>query len=64
VVVDITVNKDGTVINARPGARGTTTTSSLLFSKAKEAALKAKFNPGTAGVEEQRGTITFVFVVR
>lgn len=64
VVVDITVNKDGTVINARPGARGTTTTSSLLFSKAKEAALKAKFNPSSAGVEEQKGTITFVFVVK
>jgi TonB family protein len=64
VVVAIKVDKYGNVVDAVPGARGSTTTSTNLFRKAKEAALKAKFNPSPDGVEEQRGTITFVFVVQ
>lgn len=64
VIVDIKVDKYGNVIDATPGARGSTTTSSNLYKKAKEAALKAKFNASPDGVEEQRGTITFIFVVQ
>lgn len=64
VVVDITVDKFGTVINANPGGRGSTTSSANLYRKAKEAAMKAKFSPSPEGVEEQRGTITFVFIVQ
>ncbi|MBS1765109.1 MAG: hypothetical protein JSS90_09105 [Bacteroidetes bacterium] len=64
VVVDIKVDKFGNVIDAVPGARGSTTTSSNLYRKAKDAAMKAKFSQSPAGVEEQRGTITFVFVVQ
>jgi len=64
VVVDITVDKYGNVTNANPGGRGSTTSSANLYRKAKEAALKAKFNPSPEGVEEQRGTITFVFIVQ
>ena len=64
VVVAIKVDKYGTVIDAVPGARGSTTTSSNLYRKAKEAALRAKFNASPEGVEEQRGTITFVFLVQ
>lgn len=64
VVVEIKVDKFGNVIDAIPGARGSTTTSSNLYRKAKEAAMKAKFSQSPAGVEEQRGTITFVFVVQ
>lgn len=64
VVVEIKVDKYGIVTDAIPGARGSTTTSSNLYRKAKEAALKAKFNASPEGVEEQRGTITFVFVVQ
>ena len=64
VVVDITVDKYGTVTNANPGGRGSTTSSANLYRKAKEAALKARFNPSPEGVEEQRGTITFVFIVQ
>jgi TonB family protein len=63
VVVDITVDKYGTVTYANPGARGSTTTSANLYRKAKEAAFKAKFSPNPE-VEEQRGTITFVFIVQ
>ncbi len=61
VVVSITVDKDGTVTEARPGARGSTTTSTYLFGKAKEAAMKAKFSPNSNGTDIQKGTMTFVF---
>jgi len=64
VVVSITVDKSGTVIAAIPGYRGSTTTSAYLFSKAKDAAMKAKFNPSSDGADIQKGTITFVFVVQ
>jgi len=64
VVVSITVDKDGNVTEARPGARGSTTTSAYLFGKAKEAAMKAKFSPNPDGADIQKGTMTFVFLVQ
>jgi len=64
VVVSITVDKDGNVTEARPGARGSTTTSSYLFGKAKEAAMRAKFSPNPDGTDIQKGTMTFVFLVQ
>ena len=64
VVVAITVDKTGSVISAVPGYRGSTTTSAYLFSKAKDAAMKARFNPSAEGADIQKGTITFVFVVQ
>jgi TonB family protein len=64
VVIDITVDKNGEVLTASGPGRGSTTTSTNLVRKAKEAALKTKFSPSPQGVEEQRGTITFVFILR
>lgn len=64
VVVSITVDKNGNVTKAIPGARGSTTTNSMLYTKAREAALKAKFNANPEAAEEQNGTITFIFLVR
>jgi TonB family protein len=64
VVVSITVDKSGNVTEARPGARGSTTTSAYLFEKAKEAAMKAKFSPNSDGADIQKGTMTFVFLVQ
>ena len=64
VVVSITVDRSGNVTEARPGARGSTTTSSYLFAKAKEAALKAKFNASPEAADIQKGTMTFVFLVK
>jgi TonB family protein len=64
VVVNITVDKQGAVTAAIPGGRGSTTTSSYLFSKAKEAAMQAKFSPSPEAAEIQKGTMTFVFVVQ
>jgi periplasmic protein TonB len=63
VVVEIIVDETGRVIKATPGQRGSTTTSSNLFAKARQAALSAKFNPSPEGIKEQRGTYSFVFVL-
>jgi periplasmic protein TonB len=63
VVVEIIVDENGKVISAKPGQRGSTTTSSNLYAKARQAALTAKFNPSTDGTKEQRGTYTFVFTL-
>jgi outer membrane biosynthesis protein TonB len=60
VVVEITVDSEGNVIEANPNGRGTTTSSALLKAKAKQAALATKFNVD-GKFEEQRGTITIVF---
>jgi len=60
VVVEITVDSNGDVIEASPNGRGTTTSSALLKAKAKQAALATKFNVD-GKFEEQRGTITIVF---
>ena len=60
VVVDIIVDKDGNVKEADPNGRGTTTSSPILKAKARQFALKLKFNPNLQ-FEEQRGSITIVF---
>ncbi len=64
VVVDITVDKDGNVVAAIPGGRGSTTTSAYLMRLAKDDAMKAKFNPSPEGADIQKGTISFVFLVQ
>jgi periplasmic protein TonB len=63
VVVDIIVDRSGKVIKATPGARGSTTTSTHLYNKAKQSALNAKFSARNDGPEEQKGNITFVFIL-
>jgi outer membrane biosynthesis protein TonB len=60
VVVEITVDKEGNVIEANPNGRGTTTSSALLKAKAKQAAMATKFNVN-GKFEEQNGTITIIF---
>ncbi len=63
VVVDIIVDKYGKVLRATPGARGSTTANSQLYKKAKEAALKTKFNANPEAAEEQKGQMTFIFIL-
>ncbi|MEQ8623420.1 MAG: energy transducer TonB [Vicingaceae bacterium] len=63
VVVDIIVDKYGKVIRATPGARGSTTTNAILEKKAKEAALRTKFNANPNAAEEQKGQMTFIFIL-
>ncbi|MEZ5083568.1 MAG: energy transducer TonB [Bacteroidales bacterium] len=64
VVVQITVNKYGKVVNAVATDKGSNTTNSKLRKLAEEAAKKAVFNAKTNAAELQRGTITYHFVVK
>lgn len=63
VVVEITVDKNGNVVNATPILKGTTTQNSILWKQAKAAALKAKFNADSNAPTYQKGTITYHFVL-
>jgi len=61
VVVEIIVNRNGEVVEARPGVVGSTTTDGRLFEIAKKAALKTKFNTDDSAADRQKGTIKYVF---
>lgn len=63
VVVTIRVNRNGKVISASPGAKGSTTTNAYLFSKAKSAALKTSFEANSNAPEIQIGTIVYNFTL-
>ena len=62
VVVQITVDKNGTVINARAGIKGTTNTNPSLLAIARQAAMNSKFNVDPDAPEEQTGFITYEFI--
>lgn len=62
VVVSITVDRDGNVLSAKAGARGTTVQDSELFRQAESAAKRAKFRKDEDAPEKQFGTITYRFV--
>ncbi len=64
VVVDIIVNRNGQVIRATPGAKGSTTTSSYLYKLAKEAAMKTRFDAKPSAAPQQKGQIVFTFLVQ
>ncbi len=65
VVVRITVDREGNVIQAVPGEQGTTTSSPYLYSLAKKAALGTKFT-GTndISIPQQTGTMTIKFELK
>jgi len=64
VAVEITVNKDGAVISARAGVRGSTLTDAVLWEKCERAVMGARLNPLENGPPTQRGIVMFVFKVR
>ncbi len=64
VVIDIIVDKNGTVVSVSGPGRGSTNTNGTLVLKAKEAAMRARFSPSPNGIEEQHGSITFNFILR
>ncbi len=64
VVVKIWVDKDGNVTKAEAGGKGTNTTSEELRKRAVTAARKAKFSANPSAPEEQKGTITYHFVLQ
>lgn len=64
VVVNIWVDRYGKVSKAVAGARGTTTASPVLRRLAEDAARRARFNAQMDAPEEQRGTITYHFLIK
>ena len=60
VIVVITVDKQGNVTEADPTGKGTNTSSAVLKSKARQAALQAKFSTSDK-YDSQKGTIIFRF---
>jgi outer membrane biosynthesis protein TonB len=61
VVVSISVDKTGKVISARPGIKGTTNSAPCLLSRAKQAALKTRFNSDSKAPTKQVGSIIYNF---
>lgn len=61
VVVNIVVDRNGKVIKATPGGKGTTTLNNALLEKARQGALETRFSAKPDGPEEQYGTITIIF---
>ena len=61
VVVDITVDQLGNVVNAIAGVKGSTTLNSQLLKRAKEAALKTKFSAKESAPSRQQGKIIYNF---
>lgn len=61
VVVEIIVNSDGKVINAKVRPQGTTNSNPKLWNEAIEAAKRSKFSSGDG---EQKGTITYIFKLK
>lgn len=62
VVVDIRVNREGKVVSAIAGARGTTISDLSLRRLAEEAALRSVFASDPNAPEVQTGTITYNFI--
>ncbi len=63
VVVSISVDKSGRVISARAGIKGTTNSASCLLQRAKEAALKTRFNSDSKAPTKQVGSIIYNFTL-
>jgi outer membrane biosynthesis protein TonB len=61
VLVDILVDKEGNVIRATAGGRGTTIANGSILKQCEQAAKKSKFSVNANAVEEQKGTITYIF---
>jgi outer membrane biosynthesis protein TonB len=63
VVVDIVVDKDGNIIRATAGGRGTTISDQSLLDKCEAAVKRAKLNQ-LESADLQKGTVVFVFKVQ
>ena len=64
VVVEVRVDRSGKVTQAIPGSKGSTTLDEYLLRVAKEAALKAIFDPKADAPVTQKGIITYNFKLR
>lgn len=63
VVVSISVDQNGRVISASPGAKGTTNAAKCLLDQAKIAALNTKFDASNSAPDKQIGTIIYNFTL-
>lgn len=63
VVVQIEVDRNGKVINAKPGYKGSDNTAECLLKAAKEAAEKTTWNPDSNAPIKQIGTIIYKFTL-
>ena len=61
VVVKVYVDRNGNVVSAEPGAGGSTTGSTCLFDRARQAALRTKWAADPNALETQVGTIIYRF---
>jgi len=61
IVVRVTVDRNGNVINALPGIKGSTNSSSCLKNIAKDAAMRTKWEPKSSASAEQIGSIVYNF---
>jgi colicin import membrane protein len=64
VVVEVSVDRSGKVIQAVPGVKGSTTLDEYLLKVAKEAALAASFAVKSDAPTVQKGTITYNFILK
>jgi len=63
VVLNIWVDRQGNVIRTTPNLRESTTTSEYLFQLAENAAKRTRYSLSAAAAVEQRGKMTFVFIL-
>ena len=64
VVVEVSVDRSGKVIQAVPGIKGSTTLDEYLLRVAKEAAMNASFDAKPDAPLFQKGTITYNFILK
>jgi colicin import membrane protein len=64
VVVEVSVDREGNVIQAVPGSKGSTTLNENLLKVAKDAAMKARFEVKQDAPVTQKGTITYNFILK
>jgi colicin import membrane protein len=64
VVVEVIVDRSGNVTQATPGVKGSNTLTAELLSRAKEAALKTKFEANPNAPIIQKGYITYNFLLK
>lgn len=64
VIIDITVDRAGNVVDAKYHREGSTITDNCSIQNAKTAALKSKFNADSQADDLQYGSINYVFTVQ
>jgi outer membrane biosynthesis protein TonB len=63
IVINIIVDRNGNVVRATAGGRGTTITNAALTKRVLESARKAKFSPSENAALEQPGTLEYIFIL-